>query len=257
MKGIFLLHGFLTNPEDYTPIMEQLRQIYDRVYCPLYPGHYLETDKVKFKAEDLLKMVNEEFTRFRQECDVVDVIGFSMGGAIASYLAANYEFRNLVLLAPANKFYNFAFLPMTLVYYVKKFSLKRKYKKKYSSQIGGNLVDAVDKNIRQVNRSKKIAFKIGFTRVVPNWTFSNLKNFRKIIKTCNNGIQKIDKPTLILWGHLDQLVNKNSPKFIYDKVTSQNKEMYFFDDMSHLMLRSVNIDRITNSVISFLQRNDK
>src|SRR5690625_6955270 len=37
-------------------------------------------------------------------CEYVYVIGFSMGGMIAAYLAANYPVEKLVLLAPARKY---------------------------------------------------------------------------------------------------------------------------------------------------------
>ncbi len=254
MKGIFLLHGFLTSPKDYAPIIGRLEQMYDRVYCPLYPGHGQK--KVKFKADELFELVEREFSAFLEECDTVDVMGFSMGGAIATYLAAKYEFRNLVLLAPANRYYNFAFLPRTLVYYLKALKKSVKYRRLKRKNGDCTPINRLRAEVRDVNKNKRISIYIGFTQVVPNWTVSNVRNFKRIIRRCNGAIDKIDKPTLILWGHFDQLVNIKSPDFIYGKVTNKRKRMYIFDSMSHLMLYSINSRMLIDAIISFLRDND-
>jgi len=257
MKGVFLLHGFLTSPKDCVPLVCDLKKIYDKVYCPLYPGH--GTRKVRFRAEDLFALVESEFKKFTAECDVVDVIGFSMGGAIATYLASKYEFRNLVLMAPANKYYNFAFLPMTAVYYTKMFFRGLRYRRLAKKDGDYSLVDKVKSDIKELNKNKRISIYMAATQVVPNWTPSNIKNFRYIAKTCNKAIAdagSINKPTVILWGHLDQLVSIKSPKFLYDKVSSDKKSMFIFDDMTHLMLYSNDPSELINAIISFLKRND-
>src|SRR5690625_4603120 len=42
--------------------------------------------------------------KLMEECEILYVIGFSMGGMIAAYLAAKYDVEKLVLLAPARKY---------------------------------------------------------------------------------------------------------------------------------------------------------
>src|SRR5690625_6465964 len=42
--------------------------------------------------------------KLMEECAILYVIGFSMGGMIAAYLAAKYDVEKLVLLAPARKY---------------------------------------------------------------------------------------------------------------------------------------------------------
>lgn len=251
MKGVLLLHGFLTGPDDFAPIMDKMHEMYDYVECPLYPGHVDNTEK--FTWEGTFRVVNEAYTGLAAKCDVIDVIGFSMGGTLAAYIASNYAVRNLVLLAPANKFLNPAFPFSLWIFYFKSKRIKHKLMKQ------GNFYDLekeFDERIRAVKVTNHAALDMGKTRLVPRWTPTNLYNFHKVISRCNRETKKITSPTLIIWGRLDQLVTKKSPIELYNKVNNPDKFMFFFDDISHMMLYSVNNDRIINAVVSFLKNND-
>src|SRR5699024_9337330 len=46
----------------------------------------------------------------KANCDKLYVVGFSMGGMIAAYLAANYDVDKLVLLSTARKYVSFKYL---------------------------------------------------------------------------------------------------------------------------------------------------
>ena len=48
----------------------------------------------------------EEFDELERKCEIVDVMGFSMGGALATYLSQVRKINKLILIAPANYYFN-------------------------------------------------------------------------------------------------------------------------------------------------------
>ena len=92
-KAILLLHGFATDKTDFDPIIPYLEKMYDHIEINNLPGH------------DVLQL-KDQMKKLQKEYEIVDVMGFSMGGALATYLASHFKVRNLVLLAPAVLYIN-------------------------------------------------------------------------------------------------------------------------------------------------------
>src|SRR5699024_10116542 len=89
------------------PLATYLHQQTDwDIKVPTLPGHgetlalgNVTHDKWLQAAEDALQSLKEKYTQ-------VYLIGFSMGGMIAAYLAAKFKVDKLVLLAPAGKIFS-------------------------------------------------------------------------------------------------------------------------------------------------------
>jgi carboxylesterase len=82
-------------------------------YAPRYPGH--GTDRVDFYAtgaEDWLRCAVDGYLDLRSEYEIVNLLGHSMGGLIATLVATSFNVPRLILLAPAFKVSNSA-LPMS------------------------------------------------------------------------------------------------------------------------------------------------
>ena len=257
MKGILLLHGFLTDPNDFAPVIPLLKQRYDIVSAPCFPGHGAGESYDNFTAQGTFAAVKEAYDRLRNECSETDVMGFSMGGALATFLAATESFRNLILLAPANKFLNFKLPFAALSFYVKNY-FELLSTRKMEEEQKEKIIHRVDEKVEAVQEDTRNALNMGAKQLVPNWTPHNIKHFNQIIKICNKCLQGIviDNPTLIVWGQLDQLVKKNSSEYIYKKCSSERKKLVVYDDISHLMLRSVHNEKIIATIDDFICEND-
>ena len=108
MKGIFLIHGFLSEMNEYDSIRFELSKRYDIISSPTLPGHGREgeCDYRKFNKDDTFKYLLEQFDELNSKCETVDVMGFSMGGALATYLSQTRKINKLILIAPANYYFN-------------------------------------------------------------------------------------------------------------------------------------------------------
>lgn len=100
------VHGFTSCPAVYTKLADRLAGMGYALSAPLLPGHGTRPEDLGSVAElDWFKAVAREFEALLGRYRTVHVVGLSLGGAIASWLAAGYAdepgLGRLVLLSPA------------------------------------------------------------------------------------------------------------------------------------------------------------
>ena len=105
-KAILLLHGWLSDINDFDCLMPSLETMYDHVERVSYSGHG-EDDPNNFDDNETFDSLDKKLKELQLKYEIIDVLGFSMGGALAVYLSQHYAFNKLVLLAPDNQFLNF------------------------------------------------------------------------------------------------------------------------------------------------------
>ncbi|WML50198.1 alpha/beta fold hydrolase [Neobacillus sp. PS3-34] len=107
MIGCLCIHGFTGAPYEVEPLVEYLKEQTDWLFSvPTLPGHGDNLSLKGIKYQQWIEYAEEELKKLLANCDQVYVIGFSMGGLIASYLAANYNIDKLVLLSAAAYYIN-------------------------------------------------------------------------------------------------------------------------------------------------------
>ena len=130
--------------------------------------------------------------------DIV-LIGFSMGGVIATYLAAKFEIRELILLAPA-----FEYMTVTTVQNTVNKALFKK----------SNLADL---------------------RYQPLPT-SFTSTFMDVVNNCKDSINRINCPTLIMHCMEDELIPYTVSLKYYKKLPISDKRLILFGEGSHRIL---------------------
>jgi esterase/lipase len=122
-RAVVLLHGYTNNPRQYRIFAEQLFERGFNVLIPRFPGHGLKdrmTDALKDQTEANLLAFTNDVIDMAQGLGQVTVMGFSMGGVLALWLAQHRADLSLACaVSPALAFHAIplALTPLIIQYY--------------------------------------------------------------------------------------------------------------------------------------------
>lgn len=224
-KAVLIIHGFLGgtyDEEDLANFLE-LNKSFD-VYQFTLPGHKRNLSKIKYtewvnKCDEMVEWLISKGYRN------IYVIGHSMGGVLATYLASKYsEIKKLVLAAPA-----FNYLT------------KEKDKGKISSSI------KYAPSIVKTYGSNEIIAR--FLKLNP----SAIKEFVDLVRIYYDYPTKVECPTLILQGKNDKIVPVSSSKYVFNSLNSKEKKLILIDGVTHDLFYSKRNEEIYTIVDKFLR----
>jgi carboxylesterase len=100
-EGVLLLHGLSSYPGVMDSLILALNELGYWVSAPRLPGHGTDgEDYVSVCAEDWLRHTSDSLLDLAGRCSIVHIVGISLGGVLALLLAAKYDIKSIVLLAP-------------------------------------------------------------------------------------------------------------------------------------------------------------
>lgn len=230
MIGCLIIHGFTGGPYEVDPLARFLKENTDwHIEVPTLPGHgrNLDLKDVSYRkwihaAEDVLQQLNRKYDR-------IYLIGFSMGGMIASYLAAKYKVDNLVLLAPSGKFLSLRQMTLDIASVA-------------ADGMRGNL----GKNKLYLHYKKKMG-------TIP---FKANIEFLKLVKFTRRYLKKVKSPVLIAQGQQDGMVPYKTAYYLEKEINSKQKEVVFFERSRHLICLGDDKDMLNKMVYEFLVRTE-
>jgi carboxylesterase len=90
-RGALVLHGFTGNPQSMRGLALALADAGFTVEMPLLPGHGTDiADMVPTRWPEWCEAADDAFTALAARCDAVAVVGLSMGGSLAVWLAEHH-----------------------------------------------------------------------------------------------------------------------------------------------------------------------
>lgn len=250
MKAAFLIHGFLSDMTDYDIIIPALEERYDLVYQVVLPGHGPENDYDynKFTKEATFKTLLEEFDKIQEKYEIIDVFGYSMGGALATCLSSIRVFNKLILLAPANKYFNpKSFISKTEFSMRSYISLEKSILKKSTDE-----QKAYKELIKATSSDINNGYSFALRKYLRTYIWKAYLEFKDIVLNCNKNLTEIKNPMLICYGTIDQLVPKSSVEYLYSICTNKNKKLKIYEGITHLMLNSKNNSPIIDDILQFI-----
>jgi carboxylesterase len=227
VKGCLLIHGFTGSVYEIYPLVEHLKKETDwMIYTPILAGHGEEESLKEASWRDWIASAEVELQKMEEQCDEIYVIGFSMGGLIASYLASKYSITKLVLLSPAVYCIN----PQLLI-------------RDISDMVRDFFKD-------QPSASNSIT---RYKHKIKNTPLKAVYNFRRLVKGLRPSIAKIKVPVLIIQGVKDNLVQPRGAQYIFDHVQSKEKEILYLKESKHMICLDCESDQILSKVDLFLK----
>ncbi|MCI9311847.1 MAG: alpha/beta fold hydrolase [Erysipelotrichaceae bacterium] len=144
--------------------------------------------------------INEQELKGRE----IILIGFSMGGVIASYLAAtSAHVKKLILLAPAFQYINMDAISSVIT----------------KSAAAWFSSDGKEEQVAEIELPKR---------------FYNA--FTEVVRQCKPYIEQVNCPVLILHGDSDEVISVKSSIYAYERIPHQYKKMIILHEGHHRLL---------------------
>ena len=212
-KAVLIIHGFAGGTYD----QEKLANFLEKnkkldVYSFTLPGHEKRSSKIiKYEKwiEESEKQLNKLLEYGYRE---IYLVGHSMGGVIATYLANKYCcVKKLVLAAPS------------FSYFISK------------------EIDTFDKLKNTVGALKNNDTDEVLTRFL-KLPLLSIREFIKLVDKYKDSYLEIKVPTLFVQGKKDTIVlYKNSLK-VYENIKVKKKKLLLLDKVSHDIFREIHED---------------
>lgn len=225
--GVLMLHGFSGGPYEVEPLAKYIKQNTDWIVeTPTFCGHGKKLSLKGYTADHWLMDAEVAYKRLKAQVQEVYVVGFSMGGVIALYLAKRYPVKKLVLLSAAIK-------------YIAPKQLLSDLRKMAKEAIKGSLKD-------------NELFKL-YGYKLKNVPVSATLQFMKVVRKVEPYIESINVPTFIVQGKCDGIVPYRTAQYVYDKLPTSQKFIYFSNCGKHHICYSGDSNTWFPVVLQFLQ----
>lgn len=226
MIGCLCIHGFTGEPYEVEPIANFLRDKTDwYISTPTLPGHGPDESLKGVTYKEWLEAAEQALINLLDRCDTVYIIGFSMGGMIASYLASKYEVEKLVLLSAAAYYFN---------------------PKQFLKDIKHMVKDGVRGRLTENELYQRYRRKIVETPIAATYQFTQaVRSIRPLIKD-------VTVPTLIIQGEQDGLIPKKSAQYLYESIPAPEKKVLYFKKSKHMICHDCEKEQLFKEVSNFL-----
>jgi carboxylesterase len=226
MIGCLCIHGFTGAPFEIEPLVQFLKERTNwHFVVPTLPGHGETLNLKGIQYKEWIGHAEQALQELMEQCETIYVIGFSMGGLIASYLAVHYPVQKLVLLSAA-------------AYYVNPAQLAVDIKEMVRDSFRGNLA----------NNELFIRYKRKFKETPIGATLQ----FRSLVSIVKPLLDGVTVPTFIAQGECDGVVPPKSAQYLYNKIGAEQKKLIYYQNSKHLICHSEEREELFREVFDFL-----
>lgn len=224
--GCLCIHGFTGDPSEVEPLVKHLNEHTEwHIAVPTLPGHGESLQLKGVQYYQWIEHAEQELKELLRKCDTVYVVGFSMGGLIASYLAVHYPIKKLILLSAA-------------AYYVNPKQLAQDIVVMFKDGFKGKL-------------SENELF-IRYKRKIKETPIAATLQFRKLVASVKPLLSSVNIPTLIAQGESDGIVPPKSAQYLYDTIGTNRKKLVYVKESKHLICHCNERDKLFYEIVDFL-----
>lgn len=222
-----MLHGFTGNPQSVRRIAEALADLGLAVDLPLLPGHGTDpSDLLDKRWADWSAAAEQALSDLEKRCEEVVVVGLSVGGTLACWLAENHgEIRGIAVVNPMVE--------------PPEESLR---------ELAKSMIDAGETFAPGVGSD--IA-KPGMTELAyPGLPLEAALSLFDGVAEVGSGLGNISCPVLILTSRQDHVVPPSSSDLLRESVT-EPVEQVFLERSYHVATLDYDADEVTERIVAF------
>jgi len=233
-----LLHGWLTSPSDFGELPNALSASGWSVYAPLHPGHGTHPSQLEgVTADEILASARNGYEQLAKRYEKVVLVGFSMGGTIATILASERKPTQLVLVAPffGARYRWYHVLPV-----------------RWWARILSPIVHYVrySQNMVPVNRPGGASQVVGY-RAFPTSAVHLLFDLRQRA-TEEAKLERLDMPVLLMYTPSDDLCSATDIEQVLGEMPASEKQVISYDRSNHHIFHDYDREDAIRQIISFI-----
>lgn len=248
-KGIVMIcHGYGEHSGYYRDLMQFLVKHGYGVYALDHRGHgrseeergHLE--KFEFFLEDLDTLVN--FTREKHSTLPIYMFGHSMGGLIAFHYGILYPeklegqiFSGPAVGMPAGT----SLIPGFLFRFLNKHFHRHKIYQVLSHRATRNL------ELREKSKADPLLLKYATVGFYYEFIYRGVNGAKK--KAGNYRL-----PCLFLHGRADRIIPYQSSPYIFERISSQDKELKIYDGLYHELIQEPEREMVLGDILNWLEK---
>jgi carboxylesterase len=257
-RTIILLHGLTGMPNEMRFLASHFNDLGYSVICPRLADHGQSLQVLKYtKWEAFYSSLREVFLEARKSGDKIFVSGLSMSALLVLLLAQEFgsDISGVVCLSPTLFFdgwnvpwYN-CFLPL-VCYTPLKYFVYFKDSSPYGikNEKIRRLMNCfyTQANIHDMDGVTKYGYAF--------FPLSLLQQAGRLVKYVTPKLTKINSPILFIHAKEDDTASLKNSQFIYDRVSSKDKEMIVLTDSYHIITADQERDKVASSMEVFLKK---
>jgi len=219
-----LLHGFAGSPAEVRPLGEFLAARNITVRAPLLPGHGTTPDDLRrTRWPQWVRTAETELVDLQGRYGQVHVVGFSMGGLLALYLAAHRQVASVATLSCPVKLADWRQILVPLAQY---------FVKDYPARIS----------------NPELAIQLDSYDRFP---LAAVHSLLRLARQVRKDLPRVTAPLLALQGDRDKWIASESAEYILANVGSGEKMLQRLIDRNHLITLEHGREEVFDAVYSW------
>jgi carboxylesterase len=231
--AVLMLHGFGDTPQTLEYLAHAIHAQGWTVRVPLLPGHGRKLDDfAASRAQDWIDCARAEIESLRSRYQTVSLVGLSMGGSLATILAAELpDLAALVLLAPylsmptrlrrAARFHHVLGLPLP-----------------YLRGGGG----------RSIRDPAEVARNLSYGFTTPRLVFE----LARVVERARKAAPRVSTPTLVVQSRQDHRIPPAAAERAFSLFTAGERRLIWTEGNGHIITVDYGRDAIFAAVTSWL-----
>ena len=232
-RGVLLLHGFGDTPQTLSLLAHRLHKAGYDVLVPLLPGHGRTMKAFRMsRADEWISAASESLDEMRRRDREINIVGLSMGGALAVILAAkSNDIAALALVAP------YLGMPLQLRAAAAMHWLW--------GRAVGELNARNPRSIRDpIEREKNLAYGAVTGRA--------LFELSKVVRAARRALSAVNTPTLVIQSREDPRISTTVAESAFKLLGASDKKMVWTEGAGHIITVDYGRERVFHEVTNWL-----
>lgn len=228
--GVLLVHGLNGSTSDMAELHDVLRSHGIVTKNMLLPGHGRRVqDMHSVGWEDWVQAVRDELNQLKEQCDVVFLVGHSLGGALALHVAAHEEIAGIVSMCAPLHLYPWLKPAVSLAKYLLP------------------LVPTLREDIRDPEARRR------YTRESYRWTpMRPVESMMQYLPKLRTELPHVKAPALIITSIHDHVVPARDGREIYRLIGSSEKHLVTLHRSYHVIMKDHDRNEVFDKTLAFV-----